>query len=264
MNFFRKKNKIIGVIDIMGTITAGSKIKNHYDHYDVLTDLVDAMNDKSIQGVLLRVNSPGGTAGASWELYKTIERLSKKKPVYASISDSCCSGAYLAVSPCMQIYASLMANVGSIGVFMAIPNIQDLAEKIGIKQRTIKSGQFKDIGNPFRELTEEEVEYIQEQVDQDYMNFVNTVAKHRPQIMDKHEEEVLDGRFFTASLAAEWGFVDVLDTSQQALEDLARITGTDPEETYYYGEPTGIIDKILSKLGGSFEINLSAFDTFKG
>ena len=251
--------KQISVIDIIGTISTKQQFRNSYNHYEVINQLMDAAENKSVVAVLLRVNSLGGTAGASWELYATIRSLALKKPVYVSISDVCCSGAYLAIAASSRIYSSLMANIGSIGVFMQIPNIEDLADKIGVKISTVKSSSFKDIGNPFRSMTVEERRYIQEQVDCDYASFKDIVLRHRQQITNP--DYVCDGKFFTGKDAKDLGLVDVIGTFSDALNTLKNIIGA--EKVSYVSQPKGI-SKLLSKFSGGFQVSLSIPDLFKG
>lgn len=257
INLFSTKQ--ILVIDIAGTISTRSQFRNGYNHYEVISQLTKAAEDKNIAAVLLRVNSHGGTAGASWELYSTVRSVSLKKSVYTSISDVCCSGAYLAIAASSRIYSSLMANVGSIGVFMQVPVIEDLADRIGIKMHTVKSSDFKDIGNPFRDITPEERRYIQETVDTDYIAFREIVLRHRQQITNP--DYVCDGKFFTGRDAKDLGLVDVIGTFSDALSTLKKVTGT--EKVSYVSQPKGI-SKLLSKLSGGLQVNLNIPDLFKG
>ena len=158
-----EKKKTIAVIEIDGVISASSKKSAIASKgfslgktLEFLSDLEDGK--QALDGIMLRVNTPGGTAGASEELARAIERVkqARKVPVVASIADVCCSGGYMIAVVADKIFANRQSLTGSIGTILQMPNYQELAEKIGIKTLTFKSGRMKDIGNPMRDMTDEE------------------------------------------------------------------------------------------------------------
>ena len=250
---FDKEKKIV-VIGIKDTITgSNSGFRDKYDHYSILSKLNKVKEDENVVGVVVTVNSPGGTAGASWELYKCIMDLNEVKPVYASVSDSACSGAYMAILGCTRIYCSVMSMIGSIGVIMQVPNLKEFGEKHGIYINTAKSGKFKDIGNPFREMTEEEHRYLQDTIERDHLVFSNLVLKHRKIDTDKFTE-LTDGRFFVGAEALELNLVDEIGSLWDCANALKEKTGAD--EIEYRVQPKGILNKILAKLSTPITVSL--------
>ena len=252
--FFKSADKKIVVLNIAGTIAGTSHgIREKYDHYDILKKLDEAGDNENVVGVILTVNSPGGTAGASWELYKCIKELNKEKLVYASVSDSACSGAYMAILGCTKIYCSALAAIGSIGVIMQVPNIKEFTDKHGIYMSTTKSGKFKDIGNPFKEMTEEEHEYLQNVINKDHDIFSKLVSEHR-QIDPTKFAELTDGRFFNGLEAKELGFVDEIGSFWDCANTLGEQTGA--EDIDYIDEPKGIVNKLLARLSTPLSVSL--------
>jgi protease-4 len=137
-----------------------------------------------------------------------------------------------------------MALVGSIGVIMQVPDLQGISSKVGISMRTIKSGEMKDIGNPFRDMTEEEKEFLQKSI-----GFSHEVFKSYVKRMRKIDniDEISDGRFFDAPHAVDYKLVDELGTLREAMEWLKKKTGIDDAEWTETEESGGIVEKILSK-----------------
>ena len=249
---FGKKKKNITVIDLNGVISSRHGVSNKYKHGEMLDDLSDILEDDSTVGVIIRVNSPGGSAGSSYELYDLIKKIAGKKIVYATVTDVACSGAYLAIAPCQKIFCTPMSTVGSIGVLMELPNLKDISEKIGFKMNTFKSGAMKDIGNPFRDMTSEEEKYIQDILKRDHDVFVEIVTKCRPKI----DKALCDGRFFTGADAKALGFSDVIGTFTDALDHMKKIT--EVEEVEYVEHDAGFIQKLINKLNLDISINLDS------
>lgn len=250
--FFRKSKKPkIRVIDIQGAITATkppSFKKNAYNHYAILNELHKILTDDTLLGLILRINSPGGTAGASLELANEIYRLALKKPVIASVSDSACSGAYLAASACTKIFASEMAMIGSIGVVMNLPDVRVLADKIGFGMRTVKSVPFKDIGNPFREMTEQEEQLLSSLVKDSHKCFSKFVKEHRVNVNDI--DNIADGRVFCASDAIILGLIDDMGTYFDAVGEMLQILGKTEKDVDFIEdeEDEGLVGKIVGSL----------------
>ena len=242
-----KKKSIIRVIDIQGVITSKKSMSNRsYNHYNTLGDLHDAQISEKVLGVILRINSPGGSAGASSELADQILALKEKKPVFVSISDHACSGAYLAASAATKIYLARMGIVGSIGVLMQIPDLQGVAEKVGFEMRTFKSTKHKDIGNPFRDMTDEEVNIINNLLDETHTDFANAVAKNRNLATINFD----DGAIFNSETARSMKLIDEIGTYYDAVADLLKTIGKDEDsvEFEHDNENTGLMGKILSKI----------------
>lgn len=245
---FMTKTKI-KVVRIDGVITAsgGSGILNKNEgSAAIIRTLHDIKTDSKIKGVLLRINSPGGTAGASQEIAALVEDIRNAgKPVVASIADMACSGAYMIASVCDYIFANRLSIAGSIGVIMQIPNYQGLSEKIGVTYNTIKSGDMKDIGNPVRPMTEEERAYLTAIAVESHQEFISIVQKHRS---IKSIEEMTDGRFISALQAKENGLIDDFGTFYDALEYLCEKIGVTEKDIKLIDDSKkkNFISKILS------------------
>jgi len=175
--------------------------------------------DKNVKGVLLRVNSPGGGAAASHELYDALKRLAAKKPVYASMGSVAASGGLMVALAADRVLATPSTLTGSIGVKMEIPQVQGLMEKLGLHRESIASGKYKDAGTPFRPMTEDERTYLTEIIDDMHKNFVALVAQAR-KLPEEKVRDMADGRILTGAKAVELGLVDALGGQTEALRQL--------------------------------------------
>jgi protease-4 len=222
-----KKGDAIGVIYIEGVIT-GSRDEAGFlgvgvGSRSLLEQLKEAREDDSIKAVLIRINSPGGSAAASQEIGNEIEKIRKTgKKVVTSMGDTAASGGYWIAATTDRIVANPATLTGSIGVIMDLQNMQELFKKIGITPQTIKSGPFKDIGSPTRPLTPAEKEILQGMVDDIYQQFVDVVVKGRK--MDRAKVlQLADGRIFTGRQAKDKGLVDELGNFSDAVSITARL-----------------------------------------
>lgn len=214
----------VGVIPILGTIE---------DSTVLLKQITDFTKDKSIKAVILRIDSPGGGVGASQEIYREIGRTREEKPVVVSMGGTAASGGYYIASACDRIVANPGTITGSIGVIMQYYQYKELAEKIGIKREVIKSGEFKDIGNPDRELTEKEREILNAVILDIQSQFVNAVASGRNLPVEK-VREIADGRILTGAMAKEKGLVDQLGNFEDAVTLTKKLAGIDGEVNLIY------------------------------
>ncbi len=224
----------IGVIEIRGVIANSKPILNTLDEY---------RKNSSIKGILLRIESPGGGVGPSQEIYREVVRVSKTKPVLASLGGIAASGGYYIAAGAKKIVANPGTLTGSIGVIINFGNFTELFKKIGYKPITIKSGKFKDIGNPGREMKPEEKEYLEKLVKNVHEQFVNDVAKGRKLPVEK-VKKIADGRIFTGQQAKELGLVDELGNFQDAVKELAKMAKIKGEPKLVYPTPKrrGVID----------------------
>jgi len=217
----------VALVNLDYTIISSESIVRQFKKYG---------EDKSIKAIILRVNTPGGGVAASQEMYEAIRRVRDGgKPVIVSISSLGASGGYYAACGGSIIVADPGSLVGSIGVIINLMNFQVLAEKIGVKETIIKSGELKDAGNPLRELNEKDREYFQDIVDDSYDQFLEVVSRSRK--MDKEKlKEYANGRVFTGRQAREIGLIDSLGTLEDAVKIAANVSGIE-------GEPTIIKEK---------------------
>lgn len=217
-----KGNGKIAVVNLDFTILSSESIVRQFKKYG---------EDNSIKAVILKVNTPGGGVAASQEMYEIIRRTRDSgKPVIVSISSLGASGGYYASCGGSMIVADPGSLVGSIGVIMNLMNFKELAEKIGVSETIVKSGELKDAGNPFRDVNEKDMEYFQNIVDDSYDQFLEVVSKERK--MDKEKlKEYANGRVFTGRQAKEIGLIDSLGTFEDAIKIAAGMGGIEGEPT---------------------------------
>ena len=186
---------------------------------DDLVQLLDAaLKDPLAKAVVLRVNSPGGSAAASEALYLKVRELAASKPVVAYIEEYGTSGAYMAVLPAARILAANSSIVGSVGVYTSVITYSGLLEKLGVRVYVFKSGELKDVGSSFREPSEEDKRVLQSIVDGIFELFKKRVLAHRRLA---NASEVFSGRPFLAEEAVKLGLIDGIGTLDEAV-NLAR------------------------------------------
>lgn len=223
-----EKNKV-AIIYVEGVIMGGrgqgGLLSETGGTDGVIRQLHQARDDSDVKAVVLRINSPGGSAPAAQEVGTEIKKLrAGGKVVVASMGDVAASGGYWLAAVTDKIYANPATLTGSIGVYIPYSNWQELYNKIGIKPEKIKSGPHKDILSPDRPMTPEERAIIQTMVDELYGQFVAVVAEGRK--MDPARvRELADGRIYTGSQAKELGLVDELGTMYDAIDGAARLAG---------------------------------------
>ena len=166
--------------------------------------------------------SPGGGVAPSQEIYEEVKKARAKKPILASMGALAASGGYYIACATQKVYANPGTITGSIGVIMPFMNVKDLVEKIGLKGMTVKSGVFKDMGSPLRDMTPQERELLQGVVDNVHLQFVNAVADGRN--LDREDVlRIADGRIFTGEQAKGLGLVDVLGNLEDAVSDAGKL-----------------------------------------
>ena len=208
----------IGVIPLEGPIM---------DSEPILSQLVDFRKDDRIKVIILRIDSPGGGVAPSQEIYREVRRTAETKKVIASLGSLAASGGYYVASAADKIVANPGTITGSIGVIMEFLQLEDLFKKIGINLEVLKSGEFKDIGSPHREMSKREKALIEALISDVQAQFVDAVATGRGLPVEK-VMEVADGRIFTGAKAKELGLVDSLGNFQDAVQlakEMAQIRG---------------------------------------
>lgn len=221
---------------------------------NVITQLKEAVDDNSVKAILLRVNSPGGTAAASQEIYEEVKRASRKKPVVVSVADIGASGAYWISCGADRIVANPASEVGSIGVIIMLPNYQELYKKIGIDYVVITQGKYKDLGNPNRKLTDEEKTLLEEQSKVIYDQFIEAVAEGR-KLSKTEVKEMATGFVFLGSEAKKMGLIDKIGNYQDAIKLAAEMGEIEGEpEIIEYTKPT--LGDVLSQLFEGKKVDL--------
>lgn len=185
-----------------------------------------------VKGILVHINSPGGTAAASEAVYSELIRTRKETDikVVASLGDVAASGGYFVASAADHIMANPASITGSIGVIIQTQNISSLLDKIGVQTNTIKSGQYKDILSPFRSTTDNERQILQTVVMDSYQQFLSAVSTSR-KIPLEQLKPLADGRIFTGRQAQQAKLVDSLGNTYDALQKLADLAGIQGDPT---------------------------------
>jgi protease-4 len=240
--------RIEGVIQMMGS---GSPLGMTKGAEEIVRRLDELEDNGDIRAVVVRINSPGGTIGASQEIYEKIWKLRKKKlPLVASMGELAASGGYYVASACDYIVANHGTLTGSIGVIAVSPNLRRLFEKIGIDMNVIKSGRYKDILSTFREITPEERRLIQEIIDSSYHKFMKDVAKGR--MMNESDiAPIADGRVMSGETALKYKLIDMIGTFEDAV-DKARQMAKLSEDCPVYDEVKSPLEQLIFKTGMMF------------
>ena len=192
----------------------------------ILEQIEALKKDTSIKGILLRINSPGGTVGASQEIYHALLDLkaSQNIPIVASIADIGASGAYYIALSADRIFANPGSLVGSIGVIIGNINIAELAKKHGVYMNTHKSGPYKDILSSWRPSTDQEGRLINTLVQNVHQQFVKEVMTQR-RLSSKMTRSLTQGQLYTGKMALENKLVDQLGGYNEALKEVAKTAG---------------------------------------
>ncbi len=237
-------NKRIAYLTVDGTIQdVGSSTLWQpvgYDHKFFLQQLDNILNDDSVQGIVLNVNSPGGGVKESAEIYKKLLKIKEERqiPIYVSMDSMAASGGYYISAPADKIFAQRDTITGSIGVIMQSINYQALAEKVGIKYETFKSGAHKDMLSPMREVTPEERAMMQDMINETYEEFVNIVEKGR-NMPEADVKKVADGRILSGTKALEAGLIDEIGDKEATIAALREDFGLQDAELYEYSYDVG-------------------------
>jgi protease IV len=218
----------IAVIDVEGQIVENGDPTTQAVAQELVAQLRQAGEDPFVRAVILRVNSPGGSVVASDEIYNQVLDLKRAgKPVVASLGEVAASGGYYVSAGASRIVSDPSSFTGSIGVILVLLNLEEAAGNLGIEPVVVKSGRLKDIGSPFRDLTEEERGIFQAMIDESYERFVDVVAEGR-HLPESEVRELATGQPYTGQQALDAGLVDTLggfDRAVQVAERLAEIEG---------------------------------------
>jgi protease IV len=218
----------IAVVDLEGVIMTPKEVVEQLRKYG---------DDSSIKAILLHVNSPGGGAAASEEIYREVLRIrdQKKKRIVASIETVGASGAYYVSSATNKIFADDASIVGSIGVIAQWVNYEELMKWAKLKDITIKAGEFKDTGSATRPMTPAERAYLQGLIDNMHAQFIHSVASGR-HMKDEDVRELANGKVWTGEQALPLKLVDQIGDFRTAVEDTAKSVGIKGEPTLVHPE----------------------------
>jgi len=213
----------IAIVDLDGVIVSPTK---------VVKNLKNFADDNSVKAIILHIDSPGGGVAASEEIYKEVRRIrdEKKKKIVASIETVGASGAYYVASGTSKIFADQGSIVGSIGVIMEWYNYADLVKWAKMKNIVIKTGEFKDTGNPARDITPAEQQYLQGMAENMLGQFIGSVASGRGMKPDDIKA-IADGKVWTGEQAKQMKLIDETGDFEAAVKDTAKSVGISGEPT---------------------------------
>ena len=214
----------IGILHVEGTITTSSSSSDTYQQSWLLKQIDYMKDDTSNQGIMLYVNSPGGSVYASDELYLKLKEYKEEtgRPVYSYFAETAASGGYYIAAGSDKITANRNCTTGSIGVYLGpILDASGLLDKVGVKVDIVKSGANKAMGNSYQPLTEEQRAIYQEYVNESYEQFVDIVAEGRG--MDVATvKQIADGRVYTAKQAKANGLIDEISSFEDAKDAMLK------------------------------------------
>ncbi len=215
-----------GAGGLMGSRTSGSD--------SIVSMIENAAADPGVKALVVRINSPGGSAAGSQEIYDALLRFKQKnKPVIISMGDVAASGGYYIAAAGDTIFADPATLTGSIGVIFSLVGYEELFKKVGLDSNVIKSVEHKDIGSPYRPMTEEERQILQGAVDNIHAQFISHVAKGRG--MDIEDvAKLADGRLYTGEQALENKLVDKMGGMHEAVEFAAKKADLSPSPDIEY------------------------------
>lgn len=230
----------VGIIAIEGIIG---------DAEELIEQINAFADDRGIRAVVLRIDSPGGGVVPSQEIYQAVRELKKKKKVVASMGSVAASGGYLIAVAADRIVANPGSITGSISAVMHYANVEELMKKVGVRSSVVKSGKFKDIGSPAREMTAEERSLIQAIVDDIYDQFVRTIAENRKLPLQRIFE-LADGRIFSGRQARDLGLVDDLGGLQDAVLLAGKLSGMEgsPEIVHGMKKKTTLLKYLMGSM----------------
>ena len=214
---------------------------------DVVGFITDAEEDSSIKAIVIDINSPGGSAVASDEIAEAVKQSSK--PTVAFIHEIGTSGAYWVASATDTVIAHEMSITGSIGVLSSYLELSGLMEKYGVSYERLVAGKYKDMGTPFKELTQEERKLLQQKLDKIHDVFITEVADNRG-LSKAQVKSIATGEFFLGDEAQKYGLIDIMG-GQKELEQHLNSLGITTIEYVHYAQEATLLD-VLNQLGSSF------------
>ena len=250
--------KKLAIVKVEGTINNSEEI---------VRQISSLTKDERVKAIVVRIDSVGGGVAPSQEIYEALLTAGKKKKVVASMGSVAASGGYLIACGAEQIVANPGTVTGSISAVMHFTDIQELMKKIGIHSSVVKSGKYKDIGSPTRDMTEEERILLQELVDDVYDQLLEVIAARR-KISMENLRQIADGRILTGRQALKLKLVDSLGTQQDAVRMAAKMAGLpdNPDIMHVERKKSLFLDFLLGSLANMIKKDLlqDAQESMKG
>ena len=259
-----RSGNIVAVYYAVGDIDGGGSVLPTTDEginsEKVIKDLRKLKDDDDVKAVVLRVNSPGGSAYGSEQIWYAISQLKEKKPVIVSMGDFAASGGYYISCNADTIVAEPTTLTGSIGIFGMVPNFQAVTKKIGVNIDIEKTNSLADMGSAFRPMTETEKALMQKTVEQGYDLFTTRCAEGRGMTQEQIDA-IGQGRVWTGTMALERGLVDVLGGLDDAIEIAVEKAGIEQYTLKSYPEQEG---GLLSMFSDAVKDNTIRQQVLKG
>ena len=246
--------KHTALIDISGVISADSQANADY----IVSGLRAAFEDKNTAGIILRINSPGGSPVQAGYVNDEIYRLREEYPdipLYSVITDICASGGYYIAAAADKIYADKASVVGSIGVIMSGFGYVDSIEKLGIERRLLHAGKNKGFLDPFSPLKTEEVEHVETLLTDIHQQFVDVVRKGRGDRL-ANDEKIFSGLIWTGEQSIALGLVDALGSAGYVAREVIGV-----EEIVDFTKRVTFLDQFTNQIGATFARAIDAMLT---
>ena len=237
-----KSGNIIAVYYAHGDIDGATE--DNINSQKTISDLKRLREDENVKAVVLRVNSPGGSAYGSEQIWHEVRLLKQQKPVIASMGDYAASGGYYISCAADSIIAQATTLTGSIGIFGIIPNLNGLADKIGVNFDIVKTNRFSDFAFPTRQMTDEEKNIMQMNINQGYRLFIQRCAEGRG-MAPEAIEKVAEGRVWTGAEAQKLGLVDQIGGIDLAIATASSMAGIESYTILEYPEKKSFLASVM-------------------
>lgn len=244
------KNRI-AIVYAVGEID-GSNKNDGIDSEDISEDLLDIADNDKIKAVVLRINSPGGSAYGSEQIWKAVSVVKSKKPIVVSMGDYAASGGYYIACNTDKIFAQPTTLTGSIGIFGIFPNIGGLTDKLGIKFDNVKTNKYSDFGATYRPMNTEERTILQRYINNGYELFTKRCAEGRNMNIDSLKA-IAEGRIYSGTDAMRLGLVDEMGGLEEAITFAAKKANISDYTIKYYPSVKSLIEQISDIFSTSVE-----------
>ena len=244
------KNRI-AIVYAVGEID-GSNKNDGIDSEDISEDLLDIADNDKIKAVVLRINSPGGSAYGSEQIWKAVSVVKSKKPIVVSMGDYAASGGYYIACNTDRIFAQPTTLTGSIGIFGIFPNIGGLTDKLGIKFDNVKTNKYSDFGATYRPMNTEERAILQRYINNGYELFTKRCAGGRNMNIDSLKA-IAEGRIYSGTDAMQLGLVDEMGGLEEAIAFAAKKANISNYTLKYYPSVKSLIEQISDIFSTSVE-----------
>ena len=248
-----KSGNVIAVYYAYGEIDGGSSASTDegINSEKVIKDLRKLKDNENVKAVVLRVNSPGGSAYGSEQIWYAVNQLKKEKPVIVSMGDYAASGGYYISCNADTIVSEPTTLTGSIGIFGMMPNAKGLTEKLGVSFDVVKTNPYADFGNLTRPMNDGEKGLMQMYVNNGYELFLTRCSDGRGISMEELDK-IAQGRVWTGSTAKELGLVDELGGLDKALEIAIAKAGVDAYTVMNYPKKEGFLESLMNTNPGNY------------